>query len=158
MAIQDKALDGCTALVTGGSRGIGRAICVALGARGAKVAINYHSREDAARETAELVQRAGGTAVLAAFDHAEKGEDEQAREQEDGDGHQQGPGAQVEGIAEDRQEQGQQAAEGSEQDVLHAQAHAHGAATLPRDLLRRPTLLGLPGGSFSLNGQAGTDA
>lgn len=68
MAIQDKALDGCTALVTGGSRGIGRAICVALGARGAKVAINFHSREDAARETAELVEKAGGTAVLAGFD------------------------------------------------------------------------------------------
>ncbi len=68
MAIQDKALEGCTALVTGGSRGIGRAVCVALAARGAKVAINYRSREDAAQETAELVEKAGGTAILAGFD------------------------------------------------------------------------------------------
>jgi 3-oxoacyl-[acyl-carrier protein] reductase len=68
MAIQDKALDGCTALVTGGSRGIGRAICVALAQRGAKVAINFRSREDAARETAELVEKVGGTAILAGFD------------------------------------------------------------------------------------------
>lgn len=68
MAFQDKALEGCTALVTGGSRGIGRAICVALASRGAKVAINYRSREDAAQETAELVAKVGGTAVLAGFD------------------------------------------------------------------------------------------
>ena len=60
MAFQDKALDGCTALVTGGSRGIGRAVCVALGARGAKVAINFRSREDAAQETAELVENDAG--------------------------------------------------------------------------------------------------
>ncbi len=68
MAITDNALDGCTALVTGGSRGIGRAISVALATRGAKVAINFRSREDAAKETAELVEKAGGTAVLAGFD------------------------------------------------------------------------------------------
>ena len=37
MAIKDKALEGKTALVTGGSRGIGRAIAIALGARGARV-------------------------------------------------------------------------------------------------------------------------
>lgn len=68
MAIRDRALEGCVALVTGGSRGIGRAICEALGGRGATVAINYRSREDAARETAEQVQKAGGTATLAGFD------------------------------------------------------------------------------------------
>jgi 3-oxoacyl-[acyl-carrier protein] reductase len=71
MAIVDKALEGRVALVTGGSRGIGRAICEALGRRGAKVIINYAAREDAARETAALVEAAGGTAALAPFDVAD---------------------------------------------------------------------------------------
>ena len=68
MAITDKALSGQVALVTGGSRGIGRAICMALARRGATVAINYTAREDAARETAQLVTDAGGEPVLCGFD------------------------------------------------------------------------------------------
>ncbi len=68
MAIIDKALAGKVALVTGGSRGIGRGICVALGRRGAKVIINYASREDAAREAAAEVEAAGGQAALSGFD------------------------------------------------------------------------------------------
>jgi 3-oxoacyl-[acyl-carrier protein] reductase len=70
MAITDKALDGKVALVTGASRGIGRAIAVALGRRGAKVVINYASREDAAKEAAAAVEAVGGQAVLSAFDVA----------------------------------------------------------------------------------------
>ncbi|MCX5744885.1 MAG: 3-oxoacyl-ACP reductase FabG [Proteobacteria bacterium] len=70
MAILDKALAGKVALVTGASRGIGRAIAVALGGRGAKVVINYASREDAAREAATAVEAAGGQAVIAQFDVA----------------------------------------------------------------------------------------
>jgi 3-oxoacyl-[acyl-carrier protein] reductase len=70
MAITDKALDGKVALVTGASRGIGRAIAVALGRRGAKVIINYASREDAAKEAAAAVEAVGGQAVLSAFDVA----------------------------------------------------------------------------------------
>jgi 3-oxoacyl-[acyl-carrier protein] reductase len=70
MAIVDKALAGKVALVTGGSRGIGRGICVALAKRGAKVVINYASREDAARECAAEVEAAGGQAVLSGFDVA----------------------------------------------------------------------------------------
>jgi 3-oxoacyl-[acyl-carrier protein] reductase len=71
MAIIDKALSGRVALVTGGSRGIGRAIAIALGRRGAKVVVNYASREDAARETAAAVEAAGGQAALSQFDVAQ---------------------------------------------------------------------------------------
>lgn len=70
MAFDDKALSGRVALVTGGSRGIGRAIAIALGRRGAKVVVNYATREDAARETAAAVEAAGGQAVISAFDVA----------------------------------------------------------------------------------------
>ena len=71
MAIVDKALQGRVALVTGASRGIGRAIAIALGRRGAKVIINYASREDAAREAAAAVEAAGGQAAIAGFDVAD---------------------------------------------------------------------------------------
>jgi 3-oxoacyl-[acyl-carrier protein] reductase len=55
-------LAGRTCVVTGGSRGIGRAIAEALGARGATVAVNYHSSAAAAREVADAVEAAGGEA------------------------------------------------------------------------------------------------
>ena len=71
MAITDQALSGKVALVTGGSRGIGRAIAIALGRRGATVVVNYASREDAARETAAAVEAAGGKATIAGFDVAD---------------------------------------------------------------------------------------
>ncbi|MEM9494025.1 MAG: 3-oxoacyl-ACP reductase family protein [Myxococcota bacterium] len=71
MTITDKALEGKIALVTGGSRGIGRAISIALGRRGATVIVNYTSREDAATETAEQVIAAGGQAVTAGFSVAD---------------------------------------------------------------------------------------
>jgi 3-oxoacyl-[acyl-carrier protein] reductase len=70
MAIVDKALQGKVALVTGASRGIGRSIAIALGRRGAKVIINFASREDAAREAAKAVEDVGGQAAIAGFDVA----------------------------------------------------------------------------------------
>jgi 3-oxoacyl-[acyl-carrier protein] reductase len=56
--------DGKSALVTGASRGIGRAVAVRLGSGGAKVAVNYQHNEPAAKETAELIAQAGGEAIL----------------------------------------------------------------------------------------------
>ncbi|MGI9418175.1 MAG: SDR family NAD(P)-dependent oxidoreductase [Geminicoccaceae bacterium] len=58
MAEQD--LSGRIALVTGGSRGIGRAICIRLAKAGAWVAINYASSEEAAAETLSAVREIGG--------------------------------------------------------------------------------------------------
>jgi len=61
-------LTGKVALVTGGSRGIGRAASVALAKRGAHVVINYVSNEAAARGVAEQIQADGGKAELVQFD------------------------------------------------------------------------------------------
>jgi enoyl-[acyl-carrier protein] reductase III len=52
------------ALVTGGARGIGRATCLQLAREGADVAIGYVRNEDAAKETAALVEAEGRRAVL----------------------------------------------------------------------------------------------
>ncbi|HTI50072.1 MAG TPA: SDR family NAD(P)-dependent oxidoreductase [Planctomycetaceae bacterium] len=57
-----------TALVTGGSRGIGRACCLRLARGGARVAINYRSDEAAARETARLVEAAGARSLVVQAD------------------------------------------------------------------------------------------
>ncbi len=57
-------MEGRVALVTGGGRGIGRAIAVRLAKEDAKVAISYRSNDAAAGETAELVQGAGGECKL----------------------------------------------------------------------------------------------
>ncbi|MER6019854.1 SDR family NAD(P)-dependent oxidoreductase [Streptomyces anulatus] len=55
-------LDGRTALVTGGSRGIGRAVALRLAAEGALVAVHYGGNEAAAAETVERIAEAGGRA------------------------------------------------------------------------------------------------
>lgn len=52
-------LKGKNALVTGGSRGIGRAICLELAARGANVLVGYAGREEAALETVRLCREKG---------------------------------------------------------------------------------------------------
>jgi 3-oxoacyl-[acyl-carrier protein] reductase len=64
-------LKGRTALVTGGSRGIGRAIALALAEEGADVAVNYVSSESAARDVAETISKMGRKAVVAQADVAD---------------------------------------------------------------------------------------
>ena len=61
-------LTGLRALVTGGSRGIGKAIAMTLAARGAKVALSYRSKEEEARAVCEAIAAAGGEAVALQFD------------------------------------------------------------------------------------------
>jgi 3-oxoacyl-[acyl-carrier protein] reductase len=61
-------LKGRTALVTGGSRGIGRAVAQALAEEGADVAVNYVSSEAAARDVADHIRKMGRNAILAQAD------------------------------------------------------------------------------------------
>jgi len=56
------SLEGRVALVTGGSRGVGKAISLALAADGATVAVNYRRDEDSARQTVAEIEEAGGKA------------------------------------------------------------------------------------------------
>lgn len=59
-----------TILITGASRGIGRAVAVKCGAMGWNVAVNYASNADAAAEAVAAVQSAGGKAIAVAGDVA----------------------------------------------------------------------------------------
>jgi len=62
------------ALVTGGSRGIGSAICLALAQKGYKIIINYKGNRIKAEETLEKVQAAGSEGELLQFDVANRQE------------------------------------------------------------------------------------
>ena len=60
------------ALITGGSRGIGRAICIKMAAMGYYILINYKSNTAEAERTLELVKEAGSNGELLQFDVADK--------------------------------------------------------------------------------------
>ena len=64
-------LKGRTALVTGASRGIGRAIALSLAQEGADVAVNYVSSEGQAKQVVELINKMGRKAMLAQADVAD---------------------------------------------------------------------------------------
>ncbi|PIE59576.1 MAG: beta-ketoacyl-ACP reductase [Desulfobulbus propionicus] len=66
MAIEKKV-----ALVTGGSRGIGRAVCLRLARKGVTIGINFVANPSAAEETLAQVEAVGGTGFLAQFDVAD---------------------------------------------------------------------------------------
>jgi 3-oxoacyl-[acyl-carrier protein] reductase len=74
---EEMKFDGKTAIVTGASRGIGRAIAVQLASEGARVVINYHRNKEAADEVIQTINESGGQAVafqadVGEFDQAEK--------------------------------------------------------------------------------------
>ncbi len=66
------------ALVTGGSRGIGRAVCIKLAEMGFSVLINYHTNRQEADITLQLVQEKGGHGEILKFDVSSQDEIEQA--------------------------------------------------------------------------------
>lgn len=65
------------ALVTGGSRGIGRAVCIKMASAGYHVLVNYKGNEAAANETLEAVKAAGSTGELLAFNVGDAAEVQQ---------------------------------------------------------------------------------
>ena len=67
-----KSLEGKVAIVTGGTRDIGRSCSVKLAEEGAKVVVNYHSNKAAGEETVSTIEKAGGTAILVKGDMTKK--------------------------------------------------------------------------------------
>ena len=73
MSTGDDSLSGKVALVTGASRGIGRAIALSLGARGALVVVHYAQAAAAARAVVEQIEAQGGQALAIGADLAQSG-------------------------------------------------------------------------------------
>ena len=71
---QSTEFEGRTALVTGGSRGIGRSTCLMLAERGARVAVNYTRNEDAANTALAMVEEAGAEGMIVRADVSSEGD------------------------------------------------------------------------------------
>lgn len=71
-AVANASAEGKVCVVTGASRGIGKAIALALGAEGAKVVVNYASSADAAEAVAAAIKEAGGDAMTAKCDTGDR--------------------------------------------------------------------------------------
>jgi 3-oxoacyl-[acyl-carrier protein] reductase len=71
MAGRDQEFKGRTALVTGGSRGIGRAVCLALAREGADIALNFVSNANAAKQTQSEVEALGSRCTIHQADVAD---------------------------------------------------------------------------------------
>lgn len=71
--METRELEGRVALVTGASRGLGRAIALKLARSGARVAINYLSNNEAAAKVAAEIERTGGETMVLKADVAESG-------------------------------------------------------------------------------------
>ena len=67
-----RKLEGRVALVTGGSRGIGKAVAISLAQRGVAIGVNYHKRADAAKEVVDQIENSGGRALALQADVADK--------------------------------------------------------------------------------------
>ena len=74
------SMNGRTCVITGSAKGIGRGIAEHLGREGANVVINYRTSEDAALEAVAAVEAAGGEAVAARADVADREAVEHLRE------------------------------------------------------------------------------
>ncbi|MDQ2051594.1 beta-ketoacyl-ACP reductase [Natronolimnohabitans sp. A-GB9] len=74
------SMEGRTCVITGSARGIGRGIAEYLGEEGANVVVNYRSSEAAAEEAVDAIETAGGSAVAAQADVANREEVEHMRE------------------------------------------------------------------------------
>ncbi|GAB7020003.1 beta-ketoacyl-ACP reductase [Halostagnicola bangensis] len=74
------SMEGRTCVITGSARGIGRGIAEYLGAEGANVVINYRSSEGDAHEAVDTIETAGGSAITAQADVADRADVEHMRE------------------------------------------------------------------------------
>jgi 3-oxoacyl-[acyl-carrier protein] reductase len=71
-------MDSPLALVTGSSRGIGRAVAIRLARDGYRIVVNYRSNQEAAEAVGRLIQSEGGQVIVSKFDVANQEETEQA--------------------------------------------------------------------------------